>query len=83
MNRYHSKGYKNPQQQRKIAIEMKKKQRPVISFVSDAEAKNQFAKARIELLNNIPLKGDSKEVITRKKTRYDQLTKVLARFNQI
>lgn len=62
---------------------MKKRERPVISFVSDAEAKNNFQKARIELMNNIPLKGDSKDVIARKKARYNQLTDVLARFNQI
>ena len=63
MNRFHPKGYKNPQQQRKIAIEMKKKSRPVVSFVSEKEAENHFQKARIELLNNIPMKGDSKKTI--------------------
>lgn len=83
MNRYHPKGYKNPQQQRKIAIEIKKRERPVVSFVSDSEAKNQFTKARIELLNNIPTKSDSKDVVARKKARYNQLSEVLARYNQL
>ena len=83
MNRFHPKGYKNPQQQRKIAIEMKKKSRPVVSFVSDKEAENLFQKARLELLNNIPMKGDSKKTIQIKKKRYNDLTTVLARFNHL
>ena len=62
---------------------MKKKSRPVVSFVSDKEAENLFQKARLELLNNIPMKGDSKKTIQIKKKRYNELTTVLARFNHL
>ena len=62
---------------------MKKKSRPVVSFVSEKEAENHFQKARIELLNNIPMKGDSKKTIQIKKKRHNDLTTALARFNHL
>lgn len=83
MNRFHPKGYKNPQQIKAIKAKEKLRNKPAVSFATDAESKTAFKKARIELLNNIPTKSDSKEVVARKKKRYNEIAIVLARFNKV
>ena len=83
MNRLHPKGYKNPQQIKAIKAKQKTRDRPVASYVSDAEAEKHFQKARIELMNNIPTKSDSNKVVKAKRKRHAELTKTLAKFNQL
>lgn len=42
-NRFHPKGYKNPQQIKAIKAKQKKQNRPIVSFMTDDEIKKKVA----------------------------------------
>ena len=76
-NRFFAKGHLNPQQLKALKAKQAERNRPVVSFLTPEEQKKAIQKARIELLNNIPTKSDSKEVTTRKRKRHNELLKKL------
>ncbi len=76
-NRFFPKGHLNPQQIKALKAKEAKRNRPVISFLTPEEQKKAIQKARIEFLNNIPTKSDSKEVVARKRKRNNELLKKL------
>lgn len=76
-NRFFPKGHKTQEQIKAIKAKEAGRNRPVVSFLSPEEQKKAIQKARIELLNNIPTKSDSKEVVARKRKRNNELIKKL------